>query len=583
MNAPIQLSSLRAIVDLLAEQGILSDADVRRAYGASVAIHPLLAIAKLNCNDARNDAQKLTSDILTQWYADQVGLDYYNINPLKLDVPVITKVMAFNFAKNHRILCVESQEDELLIATTEPYKTSWVATIEQTLKKKVRLVMVNPEHIERYIIEFYTLARSVSGAHHQQKGQNSQITNFEQLLEIKGNDVNSEDSHIVNIVDWLLQYAFEQRASDIHLEPARDQGKVRFRIDGVLQDVYEMPAQVFRAVTSRLKVLGRMDVSERRKPQDGRIKTLSPNQREVELRLSTLPTAFGEKMVMRIFDPDVLLRSFSDMGLEGEDLEQWQALTEQTSGIVLVTGPTGSGKTTTLYTSLRRLATREVNVSTLEDPIEMVVDMFNQTQVQPAIDLTFAAGVRTLLRQDPDIIMVGEIRDLETAEMAVQAALTGHLVLSTLHTNDAPTAISRLLDLGLPAHLIRVTLNGVMAQRLVRKLCDHCKQRTDVDKEAWETLVRPFKASPPAHLYEPVGCIECRNTGYLGRVGIYELLVPGGDMRSLIRPDVDLANIRKQAFKDGCLSLRLAGAKKVAAGMTTIAEVMRVTPNVDNL
>ena len=440
--------------------------------------------------------------------------------------------------------------------------------------------MFAPDLIEKYIVEFYSIAKSVMGAGTQDLGNSRQITNFEQLLEIKGDkDSSAEDKHIVNIVDWLFQYAFDQRASDIHIEPRRDVGKVRFRIDGVLHDVYEMPRNVASAVTARLKILGRMDVSERRRPQDGRIKTKTPQGKEVELRLSTLPTAFGEKMVMRIFDPDVLLRSFAEMGLEDSDLAVWNELTQRSSGIVLVTGPTGSGKTTTLYTTLRDLATSEVNVSTLEDPIEMVVDAFNQTQVQPQqIELDFAAGIRTLLRQDPDIIMVGEIRDKETAEMAVQAALTGHLVLSTLHTNDAPTAVTRLLDLGLPAHLIRVTVNGVMAQRLVRTLCPHCKEETEVNREAWQTLVAPFKNEPPKEVYAPVGCLECRNTGYMGREGIYEIMQPSAAMRQKITEQTDVDDIRRQSLKDGSLTLRLAGAKKVAAGKTTIEEVLRVTP-----
>ena len=445
-------------------------------------------------------------------------------------------------------------------------------------------VFVTPDLIERYTVEFYTIAQSVRGAN--DKGQSyagSGVTNFEQLLDLKEDrESSAEDQHIVNIVDWLFQYAFGQRASDIHIEPRRDMGKVRFRIDGVLHDVYEMPNNVSNAVVARIKVLGRMDVAEKRRPQDGRIKTRAPKGTEVELRLSTLPTAFGEKMVMRIFDPEVLMRSFPEMGLQNQDLELWNGLISNTAGIVLVTGPTGSGKTTTLYTSLRKVATADVNVSTLEDPIEMVVEDFNQTQVQPNIELDFARGIRTLLRQDPDIIMVGEIRDRETADMAVQAALTGHLVLSTLHTNDAPAAITRLLDLGLPSHLIRVTLNGVMAQRLVRTLCPSCKREVDMNEDAWNSLVVPFKADKPSKMYEPVGCLDCRNTGYKGREGIYEIMIPTGKIRELITDDTNLESIRRQSFKDGSLSLRLAGARKVAAGKTTIEEVLRVTPVADS-
>lgn len=546
-------------------------------------MHPLVALTKLELENQKTPGTRLTSDVLTDWFAENLGLPTYHINPLKVKVEAITGVMSFNFAKLHKILCVEVTDSELLIATSNPDSDAWINSIEQTNHKKVRKVFVSPDLIERYTVEFYTIAQSVSGAKSQNTGSKSNVTNFEQLLELKdGTESAAEDQHIVNIVDWLLQYAFSQRASDIHVEPRRELGKVRFRIDGVLHDVYEMPLDVGIAVISRIKVLGRMDVAERRRPQDGRVKTLSPKGTEVELRLSTLPTAFGEKMVMRIFDPEVLMRSFPEMGLVGKDLDQWNGLIDNTAGIVLVTGPTGSGKTTTLYTSLRKVATSEVNVSTLEDPIEMVVEEFNQTQVQPQIELDFAKGIRTLLRQDPDIIMVGEIRDRETADMAVQAALTGHLVLSTLHTNDAPTAITRLLDLGLPSHLIRVTLNGVMAQRLVRTLCATCKREASVDQSSWDSLVAPFKADKPEKIYEPVGCLDCRNTGYKGREGIYEIMIPSGKLRKQITDNANLEQIRMQAFKDGSLSLRLAGAQKVAAGKTTIEEVLRVTPVADS-
>lgn len=585
MSANPRLSSLKAIVSSLQEDGLISNEDAVRAKGGSVTVHPVVALGKLELEDQRAPGSRLTPELLGEWYAENLGIPTYHINPLKVKVDAITQVMSFNFAKLHRILCVEVNAAEMLIATCEPEKDAWIKSIEQANKKKVKKVFVTPDLIEHYTVEFYTIAQSVRGANDKENafsGGNS-VTNFEQLLDLKEDrESSAEDQHIVNIVDWLLQYAFSQRASDIHVEPRRDMGKVRFRIDGVLHDVYEMPNNVSTAVVARIKVLGRMDVAEKRRPQDGRVKTRSPKGTEVELRLSTLPTAFGEKMVMRIFDPEVLMRSFPEMGLQGKDLEQWNELIGNTAGIVLVTGPTGSGKTTTLYTSLRRVATDEVNVSTLEDPIEMVVEEFNQTQVQPNIDLDFSRGIRTLLRQDPDIIMVGEIRDRETADMAVQAALTGHLVLSTLHTNDAPAAITRLLDLGLPAHLIRVTLNGVMAQRLVRTLCQCCKREREMDEDAWNSLVNPFKADKPEKMYEPVGCLDCRNTGYKGREGIYEIMIPTGNLRQLITDDANLENIRMQSFKDGSLSLRLAGARKVAAGKTTIEEILRVTPTADS-
>lgn len=580
-----RLQSLKSIVEALKEDGILSEPDAVRASGGSVQVHPIKAISSLSLVDQRTQGKILTDEVLSSWYAENAELPYFNINPLKMDVEAITEVMSYAYASSNKILCVEVHPNEVLIATAEPDKDGWIQSIEQTTKKKVKKVFCNPEHIDKYLVEFYTIAKSVSGADDgdAKAAAAASISNFEQLLDLTGDkEVGADDKHIVNIVDWLLQYAFSQRASDIHIEPRREIGGVRFRIDGVLHDVYEMPCHVANAVTSRIKVLGRMDVAEKRRPQDGRIKTRMANGGEVELRLSTLLTAFGEKLVMRIFDPEVLLRSFADMGLQGKDSDVWTDMIGRTSGIVLVTGPTGSGKTTTLYISLRQIATKEVNVSTLEDPIEMVVDQFNQTQVQPKIGLDFATGVWTLLRQDPDIIMVGEIRDLETAEMAVQAALTGHLVISTLHTNDACAAITRLQDLGLPAHLIRVTLNGVMAQRLVRKLCTHCREEVKPDKDAWAALVKPFKAEMPAKIYNAVGCLECRNTGYMGREGIYEFLEPSAGIRKKITDDCDLQELRMQSYREGAQTLRLSGARKVAAGKTTIEEVLRVTPTVED-
>ena len=419
---------------------------------------------------------------------------------------------------------------EAVIATAEPYVREWEPEIARMSRRAIRRVFANPLDIERYQVEFYNLAKSVKGANKKNTGDPG-LSNFEQLVELGkiGDKLDANDAHVVRIVDWLCEYAFEQRASDIHVEPRREQGIVRFRIDGVLHQVYQIPPGVLAAMTSRLKILARMDVVEKRRPQDGRMKTRTAEGRDIELRLSTLPTACGEELVMRIFDPEVLVRDFKELGFSEDDHKRWVEMTDRPNGIVLVTGPTGSGKTTTLYSTLKTLATPEVNVCTIEDPIEMVEPAFNQMQVQHQIDLGFAEGVRALMRQDPDIIMVGEIRDLETAEMAVQSALTGHLVLSTLHTNDAPSAVTRLLELGIPAYLLNATLNGIMAQRLVRTLCPQCKQKIEPhrseDEAAWEALVAPWKSNRPGKIYKPVGCLECRMTGYQGRIGIYETLL----------------------------------------------------------
>ena len=587
-TTPERLLDLRGVLDDLVRANRVGQREAEDILIAprtqkQLHMHPLEFIAERELDDLQRVGRKLDLEELTHWLCELAAQPYYRIDPLKVNVNRTTEVMSYAFAQRHNILAVDVLDDEVVIASTQPFMHSWEGMLSQTLRgRRIRRVVSNPQDLSRYILEFYTMARSVAKA--SDAGlEVSGVTNFEQLLELgqmKSPDAN--DAHIVNIVDWLLQYAFDQRASDIHIEPRREKGHVRFRIDGVMHHVYELPAAVNAAVTSRLKILGRMDVAEKRRPQDGRVKTKSPDGEEIELRLSTLPTAFGEKMVLRIFDPDVLLRGFQELGLAGDDNQNWQTMVAASNGIVLVTGPTGSGKTTTLYSTLKQLATPEVNVCTIEDPIEMVEPAFNQMQVHHTIKLSFAAGIRSLLRQDPDIIMIGEIRDLETAEMAIQAALTGHLVISTLHTNDAPSAVTRLLDLGVPAYLIKATVLGVMAQRLVRTLCPHCKQPEAVDIEAWNLLTKPFKARPPQQLMKPVGCLECRDTGYLGRMGVYEILMLTESLRELIKADTDIDTLRRQGIKDGMRTLRLSGAQKVGAGLTTIAEVLRVTPSGQN-
>ena len=547
--------------------------------------HPLQVIAKFNFEDEGNPKGDKTGllnlDVLTDWLAQKAAQPVFHIDPLKIRAGDVTHVMSYKFAERHGLLAVAASKDEVTVASAQPFHSDWVADLQQTLRgRQIVRVVANPAEIQRYAIEFYRLSRAIEGANAADSGARHGVGNFEQLLELgnANSSPDANDQHIVNIVDWLLQYAFDQRASDIHLEPRRDIGRVRFRIDGVLHNIYEFPHQIMNAVVSRIKILGRMNVAEKRKPQDGRLKTRNTRGQETELRLSTLPTAFGEKMVMRIFDPDVLVRGFKDLGLVGDDLAKWNDMVAQPNGIILVTGPTGSGKTTTLYSTLKQLATDEVNVCTIEDPIEMIEGSFNQMQVQHNIELDFAEGVRALMRQDPDIIMVGEIRDYETADMAIQAALTGHLVLSTLHTNDAPSSVTRLIDLGVQPFLISATILGVMAQRLVRTLCPHCKVETDCDEKAWIELTHPWKAPVPKKICGPKGCLECRETGYLGRMGVYEIMLLSNEMRRIITAGASLNDIRKEAYKGGLLPLRLSGAQKVAAGLTTLEEVMRVAP-----
>ena len=569
-----ELVSQQRIDQQTAEQCLL----LRRG-SANPQQHPLEFLAAQSVDDLSRPGRKLDLDSLTRWLAEYSGQPFYRIDPLKVDVASVTPLMSYAFAQRNKILAVAVSPDEVTVASAQPFVHSWESNLTHVLQRPIKRVVANPADITRYTQEFFRLARSVTGASAVEQ-KTSGVGNFEQLVNLGASDSepDANDAHIVNIVDWLFQYAFQQRASDIHVEPRREQGAVRFRIDGVLHTVYQFPAQVTLAVVSRIKNLGRMNVAEKRKPQDGRIKTRMAGDKEVELRLSTMPTAFGEKLVMRIFDPDVLLKSFDQLGFSADDLKRWASMTGQPNGIILVTGPTGSGKTTTLYTTLKQLATPEVNVCTIEDPIEMVEDAFNQMQVQPNIEVTFASGVRALMRQDPDIIMIGEIRDLETAEMAIQAALTGHLVLSTLHTNDAPSSVSRLIELGVPYYLIRATVLGVMAQRLVRTLCPACKAPTELDPAAWQELTKPWNAPLPTGAMKPVGCPECRDTGYRGRAGVYEILTLSDSLRELVTGDTDITALRRQAFKEGMRSLRLSGAQKIAAGQTTMEEVLRVTP-----
>jgi general secretion pathway protein E len=576
--------NLRGVIDDLVADGRLARKDADRLTVMSrspdqIAWHPIEIIAEELYEDQKNPKSVLDIETLTLWLSDKSGQSYYRIDPLKIDAEAVTRVMSPAFAKRHGILALEVKDDEIVIASAQPFVSSWESTIAQSQTGKViTRVIANPAEIRRYTLEFFTIARSVSKAVASGLAT-AGLSNLEAMLELgQMQSPDANDSHIVNVVDWLLQYAFEQRASDIHLEPRREKGGIRFRIDGVLHTVYELPPQVMTAVIARIKTLGRMDVAEKRRPQDGRLKTKTLESHEVELRLSTLPTAFGEKMVMRIFDPEILLKSFAALGLGNEDFDRWQNLVANPNGIVLVTGPTGSGKTTTLYSSLKQLATEEVNVCTIEDPIEMVEDSFNQMQVHHAIGLTFADGVRALLRQDPDIIMVGEIRDLETAEMAIQSALTGHLVLSTLHTNDAPSAITRLLELGVAPYLLKATVLGVMAQRLIRLLCPHCKKKQEVDLDLWRVLTAPWKMKAPKKHYAPGGCLECRDTGYLGRAGIYEILPMTDPLKSLVSDGADIGSIRMQGMKEGMKTLRLSGAQKVGNGSTTIQEILRVAP-----
>jgi general secretion pathway protein E len=571
----------RRLVDWLERDGVIAPEEAQRTIArcaqAESAQHPLVRLASVSMRRL-SDNKPLDIETLTQWLAGYAGMDYLRIDPLRVDVGKVADAMSAGYAERHKILPVVVTASEITVATAEPFITDWVSEVERQSRRTVRRVVASPQDIQRYTAEFFTLAKSVRAAN---KSGTNNGASFEQLVELgkTNKQLDANDQGVVQVVDWLWQYAFDQRASDIHLEPRREQGVIRFRIDGLLHPVYQMPMGVLNAMTARIKLLGRMDVIEKRRPQDGRIKTRNPRGDEIEMRISTLPTAFGEKMVMRIFDPDNAVKDLDALGFSSHDATRWEQLVKRPHGIILVTGPTGSGKTTTLYSTLKRVATEEVNVSTVEDPIEMIEPAFNQTQVQPQLDFGFPQGLRALMRQDPDIIMVGEIRDLETAEMAVQAALTGHLVFSTLHTNDAPSAVTRLIELGIPPYLINATLLGVLAQRLVRTLCKQCRVRDEVcTREDLADFIKPWQINGGYKPYKPVGCVDCRLTGFMGRMGLYELLVVSDAFKEKVSAGGSIDILRRQAVADGMRPLRLAGALRVAEGSTVMEEVLTSTP-----
>lgn len=527
--------------------------------------------------DIESGSSKLDEDGIYNALANAWKLPYKKIDPLKLDLNVVTTTIPKNFALNHLILPIEVKNGELTVATPNPFNTEALGDIRRASGMMIKPVVSTKSDVIRLIDEFFGFKRSIAAAETQFDGPVVDLGNLEQYVRLKtGDELPANDHHIVNAVNHLFNYAVQQRASDIHIEPKRDQSLVRLRIDGVLHPVYKLPKKVHNAIISRIKALSRLDMAEKRRPQDGRIK-IGKGEVEVEIRVSTVPVAFGEKVVMRIMDPDILFQDLEGLGFSERDFDLFKGFIERPNGIILVTGPTGSGKSTTLYSALRRLSTPEVNITTVEDPIEMVHEDFNQIAVQSAINITFSSMLRNILRQDPDIIMIGEMRDLETAENAIQASLTGHLVLSTLHTNDAPSSIIRLLDLGVPSFLIQATLTGIIAQRLVRKICPFCRETFEMSVSSLKNIGIDTGLEGDVSLTRGSGCVKCRHTGYLGRIGVFEILPISESIKGLIRPDVNMELITKMAEKEGMRSLRSDAIAKMLNGVTTYQEVLRVT------
>jgi general secretion pathway protein E len=544
-------------------------------------VSPSEVLASLRLTGPRGE---LDLDRIMEAVAAESGLPYEKIDPTRLDLRWITGALSRPFARKHCVLPLRRQGDEMWVAVENPFDHGLFETLRGMTRATIRPVLTSKADILRLIAEIYGFRSSVRAAEKDfggGPGAAVDLGNLEQFFSLKSVDaIEADDKHVINAIDFLLHYALDQRASDIHVEPKREHGQVRLRIDGVLHSTHRVPRVVHPAFVARIKTMARLDIAEKRKPQDGRIK-VDYHGKEVEIRVSTMPVAFGEKLVLRILDPDVLLTDLEDLGFYPDELAAFERFLAEPSGIVVICGPTGSGKTTTLYSALRSIAEPGVNVVTVEDPVEMVVEDFNQSAVQPRIDLTFAALTRTLLRQDPDVIMVGEVRDPETAQQAIQAALTGHLVLTSLHTRDSAGAVTRLIDLGVEPFLIASTLLGVVSQRLVRRVCERCREEVHLSSDECAALGLPAERAEGLVVAQGRGCTHCRGTGYKGRTGVFEVLRVTDRVRTLIKARADAPTLTRTARQDGMMTLRECAVRKLADGMTAFEEVVRATSDVE--
>jgi general secretion pathway protein E len=574
----------RQVRDVLVKEGaqrqrLLKEANADRRMGQQRPdLLPTEVLASFNLPIKGEKGSALTEDRIAQVLAEEAKLPYKKIDPVKLDMKLITAVLSRPFARRHNVLVLGLESGVLTVAVADPFDAELLENLRRITSYTISPMVSAKSDIQHLITEVYGFRSSVKAAAETME-IGADLGNLEQLVRLKAVDeLEATDKHVVNAVEYMLHYAFEQRASDIHIEPHREHSQIRVRIDGILHAVTTLPKVVHAAVVSRIKMLARMDIAEKRRPQDGRIKTGNGEQ-ETELRVSTLPTAFGEKVVIRIFDPSLLMQDLSALGFYPREFQQVEEFLSHTNGMFLVTGPTGSGKTTTLYSALKYLSGPDVNIVSIEDPIEMVVDEFNQVAVHPQIGITFASALRTILRQDPDIIMVGEIRDAETAANAVQSALTGHLVLATLHTNDSASAVGRMLDLEVEPFLLSSVILGIVAQRLVRMICQHCKRKTFLTPDQISVLKMkmPEGANKKLPVYYGEGCPACRGTGYFGRSAVYEVLPANEKVLKLINQRADSKEIMKAARLDGMMILREVAIKKLAQGVTTFDEVVRVT------
>ena len=565
------------LAKMVRERRIADDLPPGQEDRIAAGISPLELLLSFSPKGPNGEA--LAEDQVTELFAQRVGLPYVKLDPLELDPEMSTSVFSKPFARKHTLLALEDIGSAIRVATSNPFDRWALESVERAAGKGVELVIASKGDIQRLITEFYGFRGSVKQAA-KKLNETVDLGNLEQLVRFKSErEIEASDSHVVHAVEYMLGYAFTQRASDIHIEPKRDQSSIRFRIDGALHEVNRLPKVVHAAVINRIKTLSRLDIGEKHRPQDGRIKT-EQEGKAVEIRVSTLPVAFGEKAVLRIFDPEVVSDDLERLGFYRRELEIFERLIQQPNGIILVTGPTGSGKTTTLYTALRKRASDAVNITTIEDPIEMIFERINQTAINPAIGLGFSESLRTILRQDPDIIMIGEIRDLDTARYAIQASLTGHLVFSTLHTNDAPSAITRLMDLGAEHFLLASTLSGLIAQRLVKRVCAGCT----VDRVLTSAEVAAIAEALPEEARDRelvtahgAGCVECRHSGYRGRSAIYEMFECTEAVQQLVMERAHAGQIKEVARREGMLTLREAAARKMLDRTTSYEQVIEVT------
>jgi general secretion pathway protein E len=592
MGAPLYQTgdrnlSIRDVLETLIKLQLLTHQEVASLQGlwSKSKEHPLTLVSELRIKARGSASKMMTPDEIFSMLAQEWETQYVRVDPLKVAIEVVGSLIPMAYAERLNIVPIDLTENKVVILTAEPFALSWVDEIKAQLKRDIEIRIGSPRQIKHLLNEIFVIQKAFRGMAREQGANGAEkmrllrqgkLGELDSLIEkSRGRTLSAQDGFVAKIVDWLINFATLERASDIHLEPKKGLGQVRFRVDGDLRVVYRLDHEALMMVIARFKILGEMKLDEKRKPQDGGIKRKLDNGKLVEMRLSTLPTNFGEKLVVRIFDRNVTGQDLSFIGFDQEDLSVWDRLIHEPQGLILVTGPTGSGKTTTLYTSLNQVATPDVNVCTAEDPIEMEADAFNQVQVNPAIGLNFAECIRSFLRQDPDIIMVGEIRDFETGEMAIQSSLTGHLVFSTLHTNGALATIQRLVDLGLPTFLINSSLTGILAQRLIKKLCPHCKRSVPLDKNKWEALLDGEEFTPPKFIFEAVGCEECKNTGYSGRLCVYELVEMNDRIKKTIHPDVDITELREKT-RGMYRSIRVNGARKVFEGVTSLEEVLKI-------